>query len=44
MYGTFDITNLALLKEYPPWYALMDTIWGMFAMMITSVLVFKITN
>jgi uncharacterized membrane protein len=42
MYGTFDITNLALLKDYPPWYALMDTLWGMFAMMITSVLVYKI--
>ncbi len=44
MYGTFDITNLALFKEYPPWYALMDTLWGMFAMMITSVLVFKMLN
>ena len=44
MYGTFDITNLALFKEYPLWYALMDTLWGMFAMMITSVLVFKILN
>ena len=44
MYGTFDITNLALFKEYPPWYALMDTLWGAFAIMITSVLVFKMTN
>ena len=44
MYGTFDITNLALFKEYPPWYALMDTLWGIFAMMITSVLVFKMLN
>ncbi len=44
MYGTFDITNLALLKDYPPWYALMDTVWGTFAIMVTSVLVFKITK
>ena len=44
MYGTFDITNLALFKDYPSWYALMDTVWGMTAMMITSVLVFKMTN
>jgi uncharacterized membrane protein len=44
MYGTFDITNLALFKEYPPWYALMDTLWGTFAIMITSILVFKMTN
>jgi len=44
MYGTFDITNLAVFKDYPPWYALIDTVWGMFAMMITSISVFKIIN
>ena len=44
LYGTFDITNLALFKDYPPWYALTDTLWGTIAIMITSVLVFKMTN
>jgi uncharacterized membrane protein len=44
MYGTFDITNLALFKDYPSWYALMDTLWGTFAIMLTSILTFKIQN
>jgi uncharacterized membrane protein len=44
MYGTFDITNLALFKDYPSWYALMDTLWGTFAIMLTSILTFKIIN
>jgi uncharacterized membrane protein len=44
MYGTFDFTNLALFKNYTLKYALIDTIWGMTAMAITSYLVFKIIH
>ena len=44
MYGTFDATNLALFKNYPGWYALMDTLWGMFAIMITSIITNKIVG
>ena len=44
MYGTFDATNAALFKKYPYWYAFMDTLWGMFAIMMASWITFKIVG
>ena len=41
MYGTFDFTNLALFKNYTLKYAIMDTVWGMTAMALTSYIVYK---
>ena len=41
-YGTFDFTNLAIFKNYPWGYALLDTLWGTFAITITALLVKKI--
>lgn len=31
LFGMFDLTNLALLKEYPLKFALIDMLWGAFA-------------
>lgn len=27
-YGVYDFTTLALLKDYPLWFAVADTLWG----------------
>ena len=40
MYGTFDITNKAIFKEYKWDYALKDTLWGTIVGGITSYLLF----
>ncbi|HZY17425.1 MAG TPA: DUF2177 family protein [Ramlibacter sp.] len=29
-YGTFDLTSLAVLRDYPAWLALLDIGWGAF--------------
>jgi uncharacterized membrane protein len=42
MYGTFDLTNLTIFKNFPVNYAIMDTLWGVFAIMLASVLNFTI--
>ena len=44
MYGTFDATNAALFERYPYWYAFMDTLWGMFAIMMASWITFKLVG
>ena len=41
MYGTFDITNKAIFKDYPTSYALADTAWGTFAMGAAAFIVVK---
>jgi uncharacterized membrane protein len=28
VYAVYDFTTLALFKEYPVWFAVMDTVWG----------------
>ena len=38
LYSTFDLTNLAIFKDYPVAYALADTLWGGFAIMISAVI------
>jgi uncharacterized membrane protein len=27
-YGTYDLTALAVLKDYPAWLAVLDIVWG----------------
>ena len=35
-YGTYDITNLAVLKGYPPLLAAVDMAWGTFVSGVTA--------
>ncbi len=42
MYSTFDLTNLAIFKDYPIGYAITDTLWGGFAIMISAVITRRI--
>jgi uncharacterized membrane protein len=39
MYGTFDLTNKAIFKNYSWTYTLSDMAWGMFSMTLTSLIV-----
>lgn len=41
MYGTFDLTNKALFKNYTWKYAISDMVWGMVSMTVTSSIVFN---
>lgn len=41
-YGTFDLTNLALLKNWPVLVTIVDLIWGMFLCALVSVLTYFI--
>ncbi len=36
MYGTFDLTNKAIFKNYSWSYAIQDTAWGVFAFSLAS--------
>jgi uncharacterized membrane protein len=36
MYGTFDLTNKAVFSDYKWEYAIKDTLWGSFAMGLSS--------
>ena len=42
VYGVFDMTNLAILKNYSLQFALADMAWGSFVFGVISVLVRKI--
>ena len=42
MYSTFDLTNLAIFKDYPVGYAIADTLWGGFAIMISAIITRRI--
>jgi uncharacterized membrane protein len=42
LYGTFDLTNIAIFKDYPVWYGLVDTIWGGLAIMTATIITQKI--
>ena len=44
LYATFDLTNLAIFKEYPVSYALIDTLWGGFVVMISYFITKRLTN
>lgn len=41
VYGIFDLTNLALLKNYPLMFALADMAWGTFAFTVVSLIMKK---
>lgn len=41
-YATFDLTNLALLKNWPVFVTIVDLIWGMFLSVLVSLLTFFI--
>ena len=41
MYGTFDLTNKAIFKDYEWSYAIGDTLWGGFAMGLASYICFE---
>jgi len=41
MFGTFDLTNKAIFKDYPWSYTIMDIMWGIFSITLTSVLCWK---
>jgi uncharacterized membrane protein len=42
MYGTFDLTNKAIFKDYPWYYTITDMAWGTFCMGLVSFLVFRL--
>lgn len=42
MYGSFDLTNKFIFKEYSWKYAISDMVWGSFCFGITSVLLSKL--
>ena len=41
MYGTFDLTNKALFKNYPWTYTIADMTWGMFSITATSYIIYN---
>ena len=41
MYGTFDITNKTIFKDYTWDYAIKDTLWGTFAMGAASYIAYS---
>ncbi len=43
-YGTYDMTNLATLKNWPVKLTVIDIVWGSFLCGITSLLTFVIIN
>ena len=42
VYGVYDLTNLAVLKNYPLQFAMLDVAWGTLAFGIVTVLTVKI--
>jgi|688.fasta_scaffold1146351_1 uncharacterized membrane protein len=42
IYGTFDFTNYAMLKNYDLKTAIMDTVWGSLLFALTTVIVGKV--
>ncbi len=43
IYGIYDLTNLAILKSYPPAFALADMAWGTLLYGAVTWLVYKIS-
>lgn len=44
VYGVFDLTNLAILKNYPVTFVFADMAWGTFAFAAASVITHKLTT
>lgn len=36
-YGTYDLTNLATLKDWPVYITVIDIVWGSFLSVVTSI-------
>ncbi len=43
MYGTFDLTNKAIFKNYTWSYAISDILWGTFAFVMATIIIDKLT-
>ena len=43
-YATYDLTNLAVMKGYPPSMALADMFWGGILTMVTSLIIYKLNT
>ena len=44
VYGVYDLTNLATLKNWSVTMVIVDILWGMFICSITSLIVAKLTK
>ncbi len=44
MYGFYDLTNLATLKDYPWSLTIIDTLWGTFLVSVVTVIMFLIKS
>jgi uncharacterized membrane protein len=44
LYATFDLTNLAIFKEYPVQYAMADILWGGFVVMMSVLITRRILS
>lgn len=44
VYGVFDMTNLAILKNYPLAFVAADIAWGVFAFGVVTLTTFKVMN
>lgn len=43
MYGVYDMTNMATIKDWPLKLALVDMLWGTFLVSVTSMITYFIT-
>lgn len=43
-YSTYDLTNLAILKNYPWTMALADIIWGGLLTMVTTLIIYQLNS
>ena len=43
MYATFDLTNKAVFSDYKWEYAIKDTLWGSFAVGLSSYFYYSVT-
>lgn len=41
-YATYDLTNLAVMKGYPPSMAIADMLWGGLLTMTTALIIYKL--
>ena len=44
VYGVYDLTNLAILKNYPIRFAIVDMTWGTFSFAAVTVITHKFSN
>ena len=44
VYGIFDMTNMAILKNYPLLFAAVDMSWGTFAFIVVSAILKRVNS